>query len=241
MVRNILVFLKSLKYNNVSEYFIIYYHQNILLSKFYLVENSQSHRKFFVFLGSCVTFLLLLPSNPPPPTVVIIILNNEFLNKKDRKQAGHSLVLYEDTQLQWSQNWQGTFLIFNVLLSFECAYFTLATAGMMALVTLVTGSSKISNAGVTNDGWFFFLKTLVLMVWLLLCLIFLLGDLCWFSWLFCQTGTIFGLTSYPDVSRKVFICCFGCGFWLHCCKVKQTILLYYSWFHAFSNTRNKKK
>lgn len=78
----------------------------------------------------------------------------------------------------------------------------------------------------------FCFKNLVLMVWLLLCLIFLLWDLCWFSWLFCKTETVFGLTSYPDISRKTFINCFGCGFWLHIYKVKQTILFY---------TRNEKK
>lgn len=86
-----------------------------------------------------------------------------------------------------------------------------------------------------------FLKKLVLPIRLLLCLIFLLWDLCWFSWLFCETETIFGLTSFPDISRKTFINCLGCGFWLHGYKIKQTILFYYSWFHVFSNTRNEKK
>lgn len=79
------------------------------------------------------------------------------------------------------------------------------------------------------------------MVWVLLWLIFLLWDLCWFSWLFSETRAMFGLTSYADVSRKMFTNCFECGFWLHCYKVKQTILFYYSCLHVFSNTRNEKK
>lgn len=58
---------------------------------------------------------------------------------------------------------------------------------------------------------------------------------------FCKIKTIFGLTWYPDISRRMLTNCFACGFWLHCCKVKQTVLFCYNWFHVFSKTRTERK